>query len=54
MIDLELLGANIRRMTRRTKLYRVLKRELLAKGYWKSKPRGRVGQALKDNWGVKG
>lgn len=31
----------IRGMTRRTRVYRVLKEELQARGWWKNRPRGR-------------
>jgi hypothetical protein len=39
-VDLDQLSTEIRSMTRRTQIYRVLKTELSAKGYWKSLPRG--------------
>ena len=35
----------IRRMTRETKLYKLLKEELTAQGYWKAKPRGNPKKA---------
>lgn len=41
MDNLEILRKRIRRMTRRTALYRLLKEELSAKGYWKNKARGK-------------
>lgn len=40
MIDLEELRQGIRGLTDRQKLYKVLKEELSALGYWKMKPRG--------------
>ena len=40
MIDLEALRQEIRGMTRKTLLYKVLKEELNALGYWKLKDRG--------------
>lgn len=40
MIDLEELRQAIREMTRKQALYRVLKEELTAQGYWKARPRG--------------
>jgi len=41
MIDLEELRQGIRGMTGRQKLYKALKEELSALGYWKMKPRGK-------------
>jgi hypothetical protein len=38
---LEALRQDIRRLTRYQKLYRLLKEELTAKGYWKNKARGK-------------
>ena len=40
-IDLEQLKVEIRRMTVRRELYRVLKEELTQKGYWKLRKRGK-------------
>jgi len=40
MIDLEELRKEIRQLTRDQALYRVLKEELGALGYWKARPRG--------------
>ena len=40
MIDLEELRQAIRSMTRDQALYRILKEELSALGYWKALPRG--------------
>lgn len=40
MIDLEELRLAIRSMTRQQELYRVLKEELSARGYWRQLPRG--------------
>ena len=40
LVDLEALRYAIRGMTRKTALYRVLKEELTACGYWKARPRG--------------
>lgn len=39
-IDLEELARKIRTMSVRSQLYKTLKRELLARGYWKNRPRG--------------
>ena len=39
-IDLEELRQQIRIMTRKHELYRVLKEELSARGHWKAQPRG--------------
>jgi len=39
-INLEELGQEIRHMTRRQGIYRVLKTELSLRGYWKARPRG--------------
>ena len=40
MIDFEALVSEIRAMNTRKKLFKVLKTELLALGYWKNRPRG--------------
>lgn len=40
MVDIDELKQGIRRMTRRTTLYKVLKEELSVLGYWKNKARG--------------
>lgn len=42
-IDLEQLRKEIRALTRRDALYRVLKEELSKLGHWKQKPRGNGG-----------
>ena len=39
--DLEVLKNEIRRMHRNSPLYRLLRDELTAMGYWKKKPRGK-------------
>jgi hypothetical protein len=39
--DLEVLKSEIRRMHRNSPLYRLLRDELTAMGYWKKKPRGK-------------
>ena len=41
LVDLAALRLAIRAMTRKQALYRVLKEELTALGYWKQKGRGR-------------
>lgn len=41
MLDYEELKKQIRSMTYRTKIYKVLKDELSAQGHWKNKPRGK-------------
>ena len=40
MIDLKGLRAEIRVMTTRKRLFKVLKEELMGLGYWKNRPRG--------------
>lgn len=40
-LDLSLLRARLKVMTRRSSLFRVLKEELLMQGYWKNLPRGK-------------
>ena len=40
-LNLEDLRKDIKRMTRRTKLFKALKEELTLKGYWKNKARGK-------------
>uniref|UniRef100_A0A6M3KFR3 Uncharacterized protein n=1 Tax=viral metagenome TaxID=1070528 RepID=A0A6M3KFR3_9ZZZZ len=40
MIDLEELRQEIKGLTRRKKLFQVLKTELSALGYWRNRPRG--------------
>lgn len=45
MANIEYLRVMIRRMTRETKLYKLLKEELTAQGYWKAKPRGNPKKA---------
>lgn len=40
MLDLEELRDEIRTMSRKTMLYRLLKEELTALGYWRNKIRG--------------
>ena len=39
-IDLEQLRLEIRAMTRTHALYRVLRNELTARGFWRARPRG--------------
>jgi len=39
-IDMERLRYEIKGMNQRKELYRVLKEELLARGYWKARKRG--------------
>lgn len=46
-IDLEALAFAIRTMTRRQAIYRVLRNELSARGYWKSLPRGNPKKGYK-------
>jgi hypothetical protein len=41
-IDLDLLAKEIRKMSVRSDLYKVLKRELLLRGWWKNLPRGKA------------
>lgn len=41
-VDLDQLAREIRTMSIRSDLYKVLKRELLARGWWKNLPRGRA------------
>ena len=41
MVDIDVLRAGIRKMTRRSRLYKALKEELKAQGYWKNKARGK-------------
>lgn len=41
LVDLVALRAAIREMTRKQELYRVLKEELTARGYWKQQGRGK-------------
>ncbi len=40
MLDIEELKEEIRKLKPRTKLFRILKKELSILGYWKNKPRG--------------
>lgn len=40
----ELLRSEIQHMTRHSPIYKVLKEELSTLGYWKNKPRGRMGR----------
>lgn len=48
MVDLEQLQKDIENLTRRQKLYQVLKVGLTKKGYWKAKARGnpKLGYAI--------
>jgi len=46
-IDLTQLVIEIRSMNYRRKLFKVLKRELKALGYWKDKPRGDPAKGYK-------
>jgi len=48
MIDLEELSVSIKNMTRRQEIYRILKRELSKRGYWKSLPRGNPVKGFKQ------
>lgn len=43
MIDLEELKREIRTMSVRTQLYKLLKTELSARGWWKNRRRGKPG-----------
>ena len=50
MVDINLLKTAIKRMSRRSKLYKALKEELSLLGYWKNKARGNAkagGEARK-------
>jgi hypothetical protein len=40
MLDIEELKEEIRKLRPRSKLFRILKKELSILGYWKNKPRG--------------
>jgi hypothetical protein len=42
MIDLEELARQIQEMNYTDPLYKVLKQELSARGWWKNKPRGKA------------
>ena len=44
-IDLEQLRVEIRAMTRTHALYRVLRDELTARGFWRARPRGNPAKA---------
>lgn len=50
-MDLEELVREIRTMSVRSDLYKVLKKELTAKGWWKNRPRGKAekGRMNKKN-----
>lgn len=50
-INLEQLILEIRNLQRWQPLYKVLKRELLAKGYWKLRKRGNPSKAYYFGWG---
>jgi len=43
MLDLDELRQAIRNMTRQQGIYKVLRDELTAKGYWRKLPRGNPG-----------
>jgi len=47
-INIEQLTKEIRRLHRSQLLYRVLKEELSALGYWKNKPRGDPAKGYKE------
>ena len=53
MVDLEELRQEIRGLTRRKRLYKLLKEELTAQGYWKAKPRGNPTKAKQRSDEVK-
>ena len=46
MIDLGVLRSEIKALTRRKALYKVLKEELGLLGYWQNKPRGNPSKGL--------
>ena len=46
MVDLRVLRQEIRGLTCRKMLFKVLKEELTVLGYWKNKPRGNPEKAL--------
>lgn len=50
-INLEQLRIEIRNIQRWQPLYKLLKKELGMKGYWKLKPRGNPQKAYKHGWG---
>jgi hypothetical protein len=50
-LDLEKLQWEIRAMQRWSPLYKLLKSELTALGYWKNLPRGNPKEAYKLGWG---
>lgn len=45
MIDLNDLTDQMRTMSVRSRLYKTLKQELTARGYWKNRPRGKATKA---------
>ncbi len=51
MINLEELKIAIRNMTRQQGIFRVLRDELTAKGYWHPLPRGNQSAGFKKGWG---
>jgi hypothetical protein len=52
-MELDSLRAAIRSMTPRTQLFKVLKEELTALGYWRNKPRGNPAKGFKVMKGEK-
>lgn len=50
-IDIEQLRIEIRSMKRWNTLYRVLKEELTARGYWRNRERGNPKAGFKKGWG---
>ena len=50
-IDIEQLRQEIRELKRWQLLYRALKEELSALGFWKNKPRGNPSKGGKISWG---
>ena len=49
-IDIERLRIEIRSMNRWNILYRALKQELSARGYWTARPRGNPSKGGKISW----
>lgn len=49
-IDTDQLREEIRHMHRWNKLYKALKEELSALGFWKAKPRGNPSKGGKISW----
>jgi hypothetical protein len=46
--ELDILAQQVRNMSTRSDLYRVLKHELSARGWWKNKPRGKPNKTLNE------